>query len=134
MIKKRLPQPSPGELELLNVIWELGPSTVKQIHTKVSQEKCSPKLLTTTLKLIQIMEQKGLVQREGKERPYHFHSMVSERETQQNLLKDILARGFQGSAKNLVLCALETTGITHEEFGEIRALLKAQNEGETEHV
>ena len=134
MVKKRLPQPSPGELELLKTIWELGPSTVKQIHTKVSQGRKSPKTLTTTLKLIQIMEQKGLVQREGKERPYLFHAMVSEQETQQSLLKDILVRGFHGSAKSLMLCALESTGISGEELGEIRALLMAHKNGEEEHV
>ena len=134
MVKKRLPQPSPGELELLKTIWELGPSTVKQIHIKVSQGRKTPKTLTTTLKLIQIMEQKGLVKREGKERPYRFHTMVSEQETQQNLLNDILVRGFHGSTKSLMLCALESTGISGEELGEIRALLKAHKKGENEHV
>ena len=134
MVKKRLPQPSPGELELLNIIWELGPSTVKQIHTRVSQGRTSPKSLTTTLKLMQIMEQKGLVRREGKERPFLFRTMVSEHETQQHLLNDILKRGFHGSAKSLMLCALESTGISGEELCEIRALLKAQKEGEAEHV
>jgi predicted transcriptional regulator len=126
MLKKSLPQPSPGELELLAVLWELGPSTVKQVHTRVSRDRAAEKTLTTTLKLIQVMEQKGLVKREGTERPYLFHAALSEEEAQRRMVKDITARGFQGNAKNLVLCALETSEISLEELKEIRALLNAR--------
>ena len=127
---KQVPQPSPGELELLNVLWENGPLTVKQLHEQVSQTQSVKKSLTTTLKLIQIMEQKGLVKREGEGRPYLFHPVLAEQETQKRLLKDIMVRGFQGSAKNLVLCAIEATGISQKELGEIRALLNARKKGE----
>ena len=130
MTKKQLPQPSPGELDLLNVLWESGPLTVKQLHEQVSQTQPVQKTLTTTLKLVQIMEQKGLVERRGEGRPYVFHPVLAERETQKQLLKDIMARGFQGSAKNLVLCAIEATGISGKELGEIRALLNARKKGE----
>ena len=129
MARKRLPHPSPGELELLNILWELGPSTVKQVHTRVSQDHAVQKSLTTTLRLIQIMEQKGTVKREGTERPFLFYPTLSAAESQQHLVKDIVARGFHGSTKNLVLCALETSDLSGEEMNEIRALLNAHKDG-----
>lgn len=117
--KQRLPKPTGAELELLRVLWERGPSTVREVHEALGTGTG----YTTTLKLFQLMAEKGLVTRDATQRS-HIYSAVSEAETtQRQLVSDLLQRAFGGSPTKLVMQALSETRATADELAEIRQLL-----------
>src|ERR1019366_10156721 len=102
--KHELPRPTDAELEILTVLWSLGPSTVRDVHETIIRRK--PTQYTTVLKTLQIMAEKGLVERDAKQRA-HIYSAARPREwTQQQLAGDLLQRAFGGSAASLMLGAL----------------------------
>jgi len=121
MPKPTLPRPTDGELAILRVLWARGPSTVRQIHDVLSRDR--PGAYTTTLKLLQIMTEKGLVRRDEADRSHVYESRMTEGQTQRQLVGDLLDRAFGGSASKLVLQALAARRATAEELGEIRRLL-----------
>ena len=105
------------------MLWELGPSTVRQVH-EVIVARVGPTGYTTALKLLQIMHAKGLVLRDDSERAHVFRAAVSKERTQTRFLRDIVQRVFDGSPSQLVLQALGASPrATREELDEIRALL-----------
>ena len=114
-------RPTDAELAILRVLWERGPSTVRQVFEVMSEEKDLG--YTTVLKMLQIMNEKGLVQREVKDRVHTFSTTQSQTQTQQNLLDDLLDKAFGGSSTSLVMQALATRKASHEELAEIRKLL-----------
>jgi predicted transcriptional regulator len=126
MAKRSVPKPTEAELVILRVLWERGPSTVRQIHDVLSEQR--EFAYTTTLKLIQIMNEKGLTCREERGR-VHVYS-VSERQdqTQRRLVSDLLDRAFGGSAVTLVMHALAAKPAPPEELREIQRLLNAHKE------
>src|ERR1035437_1153840 len=98
-----LPRPTDAELEILTVLWSLGPSTVRDVHGTITRRK--PAQYTTVLKMLQIMAEKGLVRRDEKQRA-HIYSAAQPREwTQRQLAGDLLQRAFNGSARRLLLAA-----------------------------
>lgn len=117
---KPLPRPTPGELKLLAVLWDLGAGTVRDILDALEDPNVG---YTTVLKLLQIMDQKGLVDRDASRRPHVFRAAVAREETQRSMLGNLMERAFSGSAASLVLRALSDHRPTREELGEIRALL-----------
>lgn len=119
-------KPTPAELDLLQALWPMGPSTARQVHEQMMKDR--PDLTySTVLRLMQIMHGKGLLSRDESHRS-HVYSAVYERDSlQTNLLKDLMNRAFAGSAKALVLAALKT-GISKKEREEIEALLKGDKE------
>jgi BlaI family transcriptional regulator, penicillinase repressor len=122
------PRPTDGELAILRVLWERGPSTVRQIHeVLVSRER--PTAYTTALKLLQIMTEKGLVRRDETDRTHVYHPRLSEEQTQRQLVRDLLERAFGGSSSKLVMQALNAKRATPEELAEIRRLIEARREG-----
>jgi predicted transcriptional regulator len=98
------PRPTDAELAILRVLWERGPSTVRQVHDVLSKDR--PAAYTTALKLLQIMTEKGLVRRDETDRTHIYHSRLSEEQTQRQLIRDLLDRAFGGSASKLVMQAL----------------------------
>src|SRR5271165_831467 len=94
--KSNLPKPTEGELELLRVLWGKGSATVRELHDAVSQERALG--YTTVLKLLQIMTEKGLVQRTEVGRAHVYRPTASQGETQSQLLRDLSERLFSGSA------------------------------------
>jgi len=121
MPKPTLPRPTDGELAILRVLWARGPSTVRQIHDVLSRDR--PAAYTTTLKLLQIMTEKGLVRRDEADRSHVYESRMTEGQTQRQLVRDLLDRAFGGSASKLVVQALAARRATPEELAEIRRLL-----------
>jgi predicted transcriptional regulator len=121
------PRPTDAELAILRVLWERGPSTVRQVH-EVMVARVGPIAYTTALKLLQIMTEKGLVQRDDTDRTHIFTPRLSEEQTQRQLVRDLLERAFGGSASKLVMQALSAKRATDEELGEIRRLLEARRE------
>jgi BlaI family transcriptional regulator, penicillinase repressor len=113
-------RPTDAELAILRVLWELGPSTVRQVHEALVESRETG--YTTTLKLMQIMADKGLVQRDESARTHVYAAAVNQELTQRQLVKDLMDRAFGGSAKALVLRALADE-TSPEERREIRKLI-----------
>lgn len=122
----KIPRPTDAELALLRVLWDHGPSTVRQIHEVVSVER--PTGYTTVLKLLQIMTEKGLVERDERARTHVYRARLSAAETQRQLVGHLVDRAFGGSAAALVMQALAARRASPEELAEIRRLLDAQKE------
>ena len=114
-------KPTDAELTVIGAIWELGPSTVRQVfdHLRTRQDIG----YTTVLKLMQIMTEKGLLERDTDVRPQVFRAARPQKQTQRHMLRDLVDRVFAGSSGNLVLQALSTRKSTPEERDEIRKLL-----------
>jgi predicted transcriptional regulator len=119
----KTPRPTDAELTILRVLWERGPSTVRQVHDVLSRER--PTAYTTALKLLQIMTEKGLVRRDESDRTHIYHSRLTEEQTQRQLVRDLLDRAFGGSSSKLVMQALAARRASAEELGEIRRLIDA---------
>ncbi len=121
MSKRSLPRPTDAELAILCVLWERGPSTVREVLEKLSATRKTG--YTTVLKFLQIMTDKDLVERDESERSHVYRPRISEEQTQRNLVKDLVDRAFGGSAQNLVMQALSTKKASSEQIAEIRELL-----------
>jgi predicted transcriptional regulator len=121
------PRPTDAELAILRVLWERGPSTVRQVHEALADGR--PTAYTTTLKLLQIMTEKGHVQRDERDRTHVYASRATEEQTQRQLLQDLLDRAFGGSSMKLVMQALSSRKATPEELAEIRRLLDEREGG-----
>ncbi len=115
------PKPTDSELEILTYLWKAGPSTVRQVHDYLAETKEAG--YTTTLKLMQIMHEKGLLSRTEEARSHVYTAHVSEEETQQTLLDRFVETTFRGSAARLVMQALGNHKTSAEELDEIRELL-----------
>lgn len=111
--------PTKGELEILQVLWKLGPSTVRQVHEKIGRSMA----YTTALKLLQIMTEKGLVERKEDGRAHIYKPVITEHRGTRSFLHDLVNRVFGGSSSKLVMQALDAGGTTKEEIQEIRDLL-----------
>jgi BlaI family transcriptional regulator, penicillinase repressor len=122
------PKPTDGELAILRVLWEQGPSTVRQVHEVLSQTRLTA--YTTALKLMQIMTEKGLVSRDERERTHIYQARLPQEQTQRQLVHDLLDRAFGGSSSKLVMQALAARRASPEELREIRSLLDDRKESE----
>jgi BlaI family transcriptional regulator, penicillinase repressor len=127
MSKPSTPRPTDAELAILRVLWERGPSTVRQVHASLHAERATG--YTTVLKLLQIMAEKGLVDRDDTDRTHVYTARLSEERTQRQLLQDLLDRAFGGSALKLVMQALSTKRASPEELAQIRQLLDERERG-----
>ena len=116
-----LPRPTDAELAILRILWDRGPSTVREVHDALPREK--PTGYTTVLKLLQIMTEKGLVTRDERTRSHVYRARLSEDTTQRQLVTDLLDRAFGGSAARLVMQALDVSPATAEELKELRRLI-----------
>ena len=114
-----LPLPTGAELDILNVLWRLGPSTVREVHQALGTGSG----YTTTLKQMQVMTEKRLLLRSERYRSHVYAAGVPKEQTQQQIAGDLLLRAFEGSAKNLMLGALRAQPASEEELAEIRGLL-----------
>lgn len=123
---KPTPRPTDAELAILRVLWERGPSTVREVHEALSQTHDSG--YTTVLKLMQIMTDKGLVDRDESQRAHVYTSRYGEQRTQRQLLGDLIERAFGGSPAKLVMQALSTTKASAEDLTAIRNLLDQMEE------
>ena len=125
-MSRTLPRPTDAELEILRVLWELGPSTVRQVHEAPSRTRETG--YTTTLKLMQIMAEKGLVTRDESSRTHVYDARLSQAHTQRQLVNDLVDRAFGGSAAGLVLQALSSHRASESELSEIRKLIDEARE------
>jgi len=121
MSRKTTPRPTDAELAILRVIWERGEGTVREIHEELARKH--PTGYTTVLKLLQIMHEKGTVERDVSQRAHVYRAAQQQNKTQSQLVGDLLDRAFGGSPAALVMQALSTRKASHEELDEIRQLL-----------
>jgi BlaI family penicillinase repressor len=122
MMKKReIPRPTESELELLGILWERGPATVRELFEAVNTKRVV--VYTGVLKLLQIMTEKGLVERDERERAHVYRPAVSQADTEVRFLRELSERFFAGSAAQLALRALEMEKASDSELDAIRALI-----------
>ena len=117
----RKSKPTDAELDILRVLWELGSATVRQVQDELADKRKTG--YTTTLKLMQIMLDKGLVKRDDSGHAHVYLAAVTKAKTQKQIVGQMLDQVFDGSAKQLVLQALSNRASTPEELAEIRNLL-----------
>jgi BlaI family transcriptional regulator, penicillinase repressor len=121
-MKETNPQkPTAGELQILRVLWERGPSTVRDVHDCLQEEKAYG--YTTVLKLMQIMTSKGLVRRNEEQRAHVYEACQPAEQTKRQFASDVLQRVFDGSACELMLHALAGRRSSKNEIEELRLLL-----------
>jgi len=121
MSKFDLSRPTDAELAILRVLWQRGESTVRQVHEALSQDRGTG--YTTMLKLMQIMTEKGLVERDESERTHVYQARLTKEQTQRQLVGDLLDKAFGGSASQLVMQALAAKPASADELARIRQLL-----------
>ena len=122
MNKKQVPQPTDSELEILQLLWQNGECTVRQINDLLNERREVG--YTTTLKLMQIMLEKNLVKRNAEQRTHIYSAAVAESATQKKLLERFVDATFRGSSMKLVMQALGNHETTQEELDEIKDLIK----------
>ncbi len=115
-------RPTDTELAILGVLWECGPSTVRDVHEALANTQSVG--YTTVLKLMQIMTEKGLVSRDESNRAHVYEAALSQDHTQRHLVGDLLDRAFSGSTSQLVLQALASHPADSEELDEIRRIIE----------
>lgn len=126
-IQTQQPEPTEAELEVLRVLWQLGDSTVRQVHEVLGRD--NPVAYTTVLTTLQIMHQKGLVRRDASERAHVYAAALSQRKAQKRFLGKLLHRVFEDSAAELVMQALGSgKPASAEELAMIRARLNELEE------
>ncbi len=123
----KTPRPTASELAILHVLWEQGPATVRQVHDALAGQQAERATgYTTTLKLMQIMAEKGLVTRDESSRTHVYAARVPQQQAQKQLVGDLIAKAFGGSAAKLVMHALSTHPASKEELAEIRRLIEQE--------
>ena len=121
--------PTNAELDILRVLWQRGPSTVRAVHDSLDHAK--PVGYTTVLKLLQIMTEKHLVARDASTRSHIYAAVASQAATQRRMVADLVRRVFGGSTLGLVLHALHSAAATAPELDQIRRLLDEKKGGRT---
>jgi BlaI family transcriptional regulator, penicillinase repressor len=121
MITSSNRKPTSSELEILQVLWERGPSTVREVYEVLSAHK--PIGYTSVLKLMQIMTAKGTVRRDEQQRAHVYEAVQPEEKTKRQLALDVLQRVFDGSASELMMHALAGRKTSREEVEQLRRLL-----------
>lgn len=123
---RHLPKPTEVELELLRVLWDMGSASVRELHEVVSRHR--PLGYTSVLKTLQIMTEKGLVERTEAGKAHIYHAAASQEATQNQLLRDLSERLFSGSAAQLAMHALAMQPASEAELEEIRKIIRQKKE------
>ena len=121
------PRPTDAELEILTVLWSIGPATVRDVHNRINLRR--PAQYCTILKFMQIMAEKGLVRRNEEQRAHIYEAARPREWTRQQLARDLLDRAFSGSAKALLMGALSARKASPKELAELRKLLDEYRKG-----
>jgi BlaI family transcriptional regulator, penicillinase repressor len=120
-------RPNDVELAILRVIWNQKACTVRDVHEALEAERKTG--YTSTLKMMQVMCEKGLLKRDDTQRPQVYRPAIPQEQTQKKLVRDLVKTVFGGSARKLVMQAVQTHKISREELKEIRNLLEKLEEG-----
>ena len=121
MARSKTPRPTDRELTILRILWDSGPCTVRQVNEAMNADGSTG--YTTTLKLMQIMTDKGLLRRDDSQFKHVYRPALTEERAQKQLVGDMLERAFCGSAEKLVMRALSAKKISASELASIRKML-----------
>ena len=121
MRKSGTVQPTEVELQILRILWELGPSPVREIHARLNADKGT--VYSTTVKMLSVMLDKGLVRRDENASPHIYRAAFTRETAGKRMLSDLIEKVYDGAAMSLVLQALASTQATKEERDEVRRLL-----------
>lgn len=123
------PNPTDRELDIMRVLWKLGSCNVREVLDELNSDRAEPFAYTTILRFLQIMTEKGLVERQVEGRSHFYQPSVPERQTKKKLVQNLLDRAFSGSPKDLVLHLLGDDKANKEGLSEIhKALKELENE------
>lgn len=115
-------QPTEVELRILRSLWESGPCTAREVHNVLAEAKGTN--YSTTVKMLAVMLEKGLVERDESVSPMTFSAAISRDDARHNMLSDVIQKLYDGSAKSLVLQVLSSQPASAEDLGEIRELIE----------
>jgi BlaI family penicillinase repressor len=122
MPRPRSEHPTPGELEVLQIIWRQGPCTVRQVLEELSRTR--PRAYTSVMSLLNVMTDKKLLRRKPHGRAFLYSARVEEQPTLREMVGDLVERAFGGSAELLVAHALEQTDLSPQQLDEIRRMIE----------
>ena len=121
MARRKTSRPTDRELTILRILWDKGPSTVRDVNEAMNEDNSTG--YTTTLKLMQIMAEKGLVLRDESQFKHIYKPAITEEKTQNQIVGDLLDRAFSGSAEKLVMRALSAKKVSAKELASIRKMI-----------
>ena len=121
MARRKTARPTDRELTILRILWDKGPSTVRQVNEAMSRDENTG--YTTTLKLMQIMTEKGLLLRDDSQFKHVYRPALTEEKAQKQLVGDLLEKAFSGSAEKLVMRALSAKKVSAKELASIKKML-----------
>lgn len=124
MARKAGKQPTEVEMDILNVLWDRGPSTLGQIHEVVAEQR--DVAYSTTRKMTQVMRDKGLIKSSGSTRPLVYTASSTREQTQKGMVNDLAKRVFGGSAKELMLSLLSSSKISEKDLAEIKRVIDSE--------
>lgn len=127
MARSRPPSPTDAEMAILNVLWQRGPCTVREVLDALKD--AHPTGYTTKLKILQVMHAKGLVRRDDSSRAHVYAAAVARSGVQRRAIRKVIDRAFEGSAQALVLHLLQSKDLTDKEIEEARRMLRDQTRG-----
>lgn len=116
-------QPTELELQILRSLWDEGECTVRQIHNHLLKLRGDAYGYSSTVKMLHVMLEKGLVTRDDSIRPQVFRANVTKRRTQRSMLRDLIRKVYSGSSASVILHALSDRRISKDELGRIRGML-----------
>ena len=128
MARRASSNPTQVELQILGVLWSRGPSTVRQVHDALGEERDTG--YSTTLKMMQVMTDKGLLLKDDDQRPQMYRPAMSQDQAQTQFVDDLILRVFGGAAEKLIVRAVSSKHVSRKDLQEIRKLLK-KLEGES---
>ncbi len=122
MPRHATPHPTDVELQILDVLWQRGPSTVRQVHNALAADRDTG--YSTTLKMMQVMREKALLARDDSVRPQRYAAARGREQTQLQLIHDLVHKAFRGSAKELLMRILSANRVRPEELAEMQGLVE----------
>ncbi|MCA9187788.1 MAG: BlaI/MecI/CopY family transcriptional regulator [Pirellulaceae bacterium] len=121
MVRPKLPYPTPAELEVLQILWDHGPLTVREVMGHQQGDRG----YTTVMSLLQVMYEKGLLSRKAEGRAFRYSAKAQREKTLRRIIGDLLGRAFSGSSSALVVQLLEQAHPDEKELSAIRAAIEA---------
>ena len=122
MARPKQPHPTPAELEVLQILWDEGPATVRQVMERLHADR--PRGYTTVMSLLDVMHGKGLLRRKSQGRAYEYSAKADQAKTLKKMVGDLLNRAFQGSSSALIMHLLDQASPSDDELQSIRAAIK----------
>ena len=123
MARSSSTQPTEVELQILRILWTSGGSTAREVHNSLAEVEAKDTTYSTTVKMLSVMLEKGLVKRDESVSPQVYRAAVSQKVTQRKMLGDLIDKVYDGSALSLVLQALASRKASQEELAEVRRML-----------